>query len=581
MLKDVLKVKRSDPIYNAHSYLTKVPVGAIIPFIEEYTQEGDWVVDMFAGSGMTGVASKMTNRNSVVSDISVLGKHIGTGYVTSVSPSELRNIADSIISDSKGECGKYYQTIRLEDDELTEFGKTIWSFVYECNQCSNELVYYKLLEANNWGSSSLKCPHCKAEFQKRGAKYLYDVPVVVSLDSVGGRQVEQPVQRFDIDLIQEAKSTNIFENFPNYQIPVDREMYKRSALEKWDLTETKKFFSHRNAIVLLNLWQRICQVEDLDVQRKLKFAFTAILPRASRRYQWSIKTPLNAAIQNYYIAPVYYEWNVYDLFSRKINAVSKSDSVINECLNYNETTTNEYVTASADNLNHLEDESIDLVFTDPPFGSNIFYADMNLFHEAWIGGMTDNNREAVMKTTGKDKKNSKAEYQAILTGAFKEAWRVLKDGAYLVVVFGNSQGEIWSVVQQAMHEAGFVSKPEKILILDKGQRSVKGLNSGKEKVATLDLIVVLKKDTNAERTAIELKENYEKIITDSIDKINLSNNLTASHVYLEVLRNAMQEHVCIAELSLGDILIALENKGYGIDQYSGFLVELDKKNAVL
>lgn len=574
MLKDVLTVKRSDPIYNAHSYLTKVPVGAITPFIEEYTNEGDLVVDMFAGSGMTGVAAKMTNRNAVVSDISILGRHIGLGYLSGVDGNELYELAHSLVADSKSICGDNYQTIRVEDGSPIEFGKTIWSFVYECEHCQHELVYYSLLKSNAWKSTGLTCPSCNADFQKKGAKYLKDVPVIVSVDGVAGKQVEQPIQQVDLEKIQLAETSNIFERFPNYSIPKDREMYKRSALEKWNLTETKKFFSHRNAIVLLDLWERINSVEDENLRQKLRFTFTAILPRASRRYQWSIKAPLNAAIQNYYIAPVYYEWNVYDLFLRKINAIAKADGVINDAVP-NLTTSQDYVTASADNLAHLQDNSVDFIFTDPPFGSNIFYADMNLFHEAWIGGMTDNSREAVMKTTGKNKEQSKEDYQEILTGAFKEAWRSLKEGSYLSVVFGNSQGSIWSVVQQSIYNAGFVSKPEKILILDKGQRSVKGLNSGTEKVATLDLIVVIKKDSNADIKPITLSDDYKEVVKKTIDNIELSSSLTASHVYLEVLRTAMSEHVCIADLDLHDVVEEIHSRGFEIDQHSGYLKEKD------
>ena len=70
---------------------------------------------------------------------------------------------------------------------------------------------------------------------------------------------------------------------------------------------------------------RINGVEFEDVRQKLRFAFTAILPRASRRYQWSAQRPLNAQNQTYYIAPVYYEWNVFDLFARKVRAISRAD----------------------------------------------------------------------------------------------------------------------------------------------------------------------------------------------------------------------------------------------------------------
>ena len=37
-----VSVRRSaDPIYMAHGYLTKVPVRAIIPFLEAFTKPGD------------------------------------------------------------------------------------------------------------------------------------------------------------------------------------------------------------------------------------------------------------------------------------------------------------------------------------------------------------------------------------------------------------------------------------------------------------------------------------------------------------------------------------------------------------
>ena len=50
---------KGDPIYNAHSYHTKVPYKAIMPAILHYTEPGDVILDGFAGSGMTGVAAQM------------------------------------------------------------------------------------------------------------------------------------------------------------------------------------------------------------------------------------------------------------------------------------------------------------------------------------------------------------------------------------------------------------------------------------------------------------------------------------------------------------------------------------------
>ena len=44
---------KNTPIYNAHSYHTKVPYQGIIPFIEHYTAPGDLILDPFCGSGMS------------------------------------------------------------------------------------------------------------------------------------------------------------------------------------------------------------------------------------------------------------------------------------------------------------------------------------------------------------------------------------------------------------------------------------------------------------------------------------------------------------------------------------------------
>ena len=49
---------KNNPIYNAHSYHTKVPHPAIMRYILHYTQPGDIILDAFAGTGMSGVAAK-------------------------------------------------------------------------------------------------------------------------------------------------------------------------------------------------------------------------------------------------------------------------------------------------------------------------------------------------------------------------------------------------------------------------------------------------------------------------------------------------------------------------------------------
>ena len=107
-LPRAVSVKRSDPVYMAHAYLTKVPVTGILPFIEAFTSEGDIVLDPFAGSGMTGVAALISGRRAKLCDVSVLGRHIGTNYVNLVPEEHLRKHAEEVLTRAKEHVGDVY-----------------------------------------------------------------------------------------------------------------------------------------------------------------------------------------------------------------------------------------------------------------------------------------------------------------------------------------------------------------------------------------------------------------------------------------------------------------------------------------
>jgi hypothetical protein len=60
---------KNDPIYNAHSYHTKVPHKAIIRYILHYTQPGDVVFDGFSGTGRTGLAAQLCADGSLLKSL--------------------------------------------------------------------------------------------------------------------------------------------------------------------------------------------------------------------------------------------------------------------------------------------------------------------------------------------------------------------------------------------------------------------------------------------------------------------------------------------------------------------------------
>ena len=574
-LPETISVPRTDPIYNCHAYLTKVPIGAIQPFIQAFTKPGEVVVDFFAGSGMTGLAALTLNRRARLSDISVLGKHIATGYLMDAPARDIRDAAHRVMAAARKALGTLYMTKRGSDGAKVEMIRTIWSFTYLCPSCGDEMVFYEALIAR--GGVPQRCPSCGGPFARRNWPRGKDVPVEVVVQGENGRQVGQGVCETDRHRMRAALQDGRLRKVRSLPIGEDREMFSRSGLGRSGMTETGKFFSPRNGIALVELWRAINDVEDEAIRQELRFAFTAILPRASMRYQWSAKRPLNAQNQTYYIAPVYFEWNVFDLYGRKVNAVIQANDALfddGDLFSIEKLRDVSYEIASAEKLAHLDDSSVDYVFTDPPFGSNIFYSDMNLFHEAWLGETTDHAREAVVHTTGKRKHGSRERYEELLRSAFSEALRVLKPDRYMSVVFGNSSGRIWGLVQRALRDAGFKASPVHVATLDKGQRSVKGLNSGSEGVVTVDLIVTMQKPAKAEGTgkaATLANGDADALIRAAIDELSADEARNPSHVYARILRNAIRKGLVLDNLHLGDVLIALRNAGYGVDRKTGLL----------
>lgn len=80
---------------------------------------------------------------------------------------------------------------------------------------------------------------------------------------------------------------------------------------------------------------------------------------------------------------------------------------------------------------------------------------MNFIWESWLQQRTDNTEEAIVnRIQGKDV----SDYGILLTQAFTEMGRVLKNGAWLTVMFHNSSDKIWRELQTSITNAGFEIK---------------------------------------------------------------------------------------------------------------------------
>src|SRR5690606_13456607 len=161
---------KNDPIYNAHSYHTKVPHKAIMRYILHYTEPGDIVFDGFCGTGMTGVAAQMCGcpdamlkaqiesemphvkwgaRKAILSDLSPAATYISYNYNSSTSSVAFIDEAKRILLECEAECGWMYTTSHLDSygnpvigiDGRPIIGRVthvVWSDIFICPGCTKE-----------------------------------------------------------------------------------------------------------------------------------------------------------------------------------------------------------------------------------------------------------------------------------------------------------------------------------------------------------------------------------------------------------------------------------------------------------
>ena len=107
---------------------------------------------------------------------------------------------------------------------------------------------------------------------------------------------------------------------------------------------------------------------------------------------------------------------------------------------------------NADDLKSIKSNSIDYIYTDPPYSDVINYAELNIVYESWLDEQTNvSNEMIVSKFYHKD-----IDYYANrLEKALKEAYRVLKPGAHMTLVFHHPNIEHWASIQDAVINSGF------------------------------------------------------------------------------------------------------------------------------
>ena len=508
-----VSVGKTDALYKAHSYHTKVPHLAIVPSILHYTEPGDIVLDGFGGSGMTGVAAqwcgsataayrhelegewrkqekpapKWGARRVILNDLSPAATFIEANYNVPCNPEELLNGANQLLRTIEAETGWMYETRHTDRKTVGSINFMVWSEVFSCPECTGEIVFTEaaLDEEENEVSKTFACQHCGAELTKRSLDRIFEtkidpvtgeqsritkfLPFLINYN-VGRQEFIKTPDDEDFRVLKRISETAIPSSIAPRKFPIES-MYHGSRLKPKGYEWVHQLYTHRALLVLGSLAGHIERITSPDVRRILYSLVYHQTVNASLRNSYRPGSTFgNRAITGvYYVSSMPAEASVIALVRGTVKRLKRLCGT--PWTEFSKTNV-AISTGHAARLASIPSGSIDYVFTDPPFGSNIFYADLNIAYENWIGIHSSPSNEAIIDSF---KGKGLPEYHVLMRECFAEYSRVLKPGRWMTVVFSNSKASVWNAIQVALQQAGFVVA--EVTALDKLQGSYRQVTS--------------------------------------------------------------------------------------------------------
>jgi DNA modification methylase len=479
--------------YDAHTYHTKVPPQGIAEVIRRYLPEGGVVLDPFAGSGMTGVAARTIGNDVILNELSPAASFIADRFTHRCDPAVFWTAVETVCDALKDLRQDLYTTRCRTCGKDTEVLFTVWSYRVRCTDCDHEFLLWD--HCRLYGQTvrehkilgEFPCPCCRAILKKSRLRRTTAEPVMLGYKCCSRQQVECPLVPEDYARIARICSAPPLATgfFPTTQLPDGVNLRQP---KKHGLCSVDAFYTPRNLAAMSNLWREIHRIEDDDIAGFLTFVFTSLYQRVTKFSEFRFWGG-SGNTANFNVPYIFNEANVFVTFERKARTIQ--DHLATTAMAYAGRSL--IRTGSATDLSFLPDNSIDLVFTDPPFGANINYSEMNILWESWLGVFTDATHEAIVnRFQGKDI----AAYGDLMLASLREANRVLRPGHWMLLVFMNSSQDVWEALRKAVLDAGF--SLERVDIFDKQHGTFKQFVS--DNTAGCDLLLHCVKVSKRRRT---------------------------------------------------------------------------------
>jgi len=501
LYKTPLPSTRTGPLYNAFSYPTKISPEAIAVYIACHTEPGATVLDAFAGSGTTGVAALLCDcptpemkrmaevlgvspkwgpRLAHLFEIGTLGSFVSDALCHPLEPDTFAAAVDELCRQAEARLGWLYATTDPSGAQGT-LRHAIWSDVLVCPHCKAEVslwdatVKVKPLSM----SDGFRCKSCRkqvavetceratqAVLDAFGRKHVTKRRVLVRVHGrTGVTRWQRPPTPEDLALLERVAKTRPPKSAPCADIEWGE---LRRAGYHVGIEKLHHFYTKRNFIVMATLMELASAFPEQlrNALRMLVLSYNAshstLMTRVVLKKGQSDFVLTGSQSGVLYISGLPVEKNILEGVRRKAKAFVESFGLLHG------SRSKVVVHNQSSEAMPLKARSVDYIFTDPPFGGYIPYAELNQINELWLGRTTDRSREVIVSPS---QSKGVTEYGAMMAAVFKEVARVLKPEGLATVVFHSAHSEVWRALAQAYATAGF--SVEATSVLDKIQASFK------------------------------------------------------------------------------------------------------------
>lgn len=484
-----------------HKYWARKPHNVVGEYIEHYSKKGEIVLDPFVGSGVTAIEALKHGRKAIAIDLNPIST-----FITKMTliPIELEKITEAY--------NQIRQKVKTEINQLYET---------RCPKCGQKaLTVCAIWELGKDIPNEIRL-YCKKEDMK----------------------VTKQPDEDDTKKILEIRNMDIPFWYPKDKLQYSDGQDFEEGTHIAGLNSIKSLFTKRNLIALSILHHQIENFEGDDTIRDLlKFRFTSITHLASRMTPVRPTRPYSSfwAMHRYATLPISMESNVWLLFQSSIKGrqgliSGKEDSnnsikVFKEAQSFDDLRHDSNILISNKSALNLENppskippESVDYVFTDPPYGGSIQYGELSALWLSWLKG-EKNDPQFQFKfdeevTINASQKKDFDYYHKMLKASFEQVYDVLKSGKWVTVTFHNTDIKTYNSIIKAVVLAGF--DLEKVVYQPPARTSAKGLLNPYGS-AVGDYYIRFRKPITKEKLLTESevdKERYERIVVDTVKRI--------------------------------------------------------------